>query len=453
MQAWLTRKLFRHGEALGEILVHPFQVFTSMQASGGIVLFLVTVAALIWANSSWASAYEWLRHAHLDIRAEGLVFDKSVHFLINEGLMTIFFFVVGLEIKREVLVGELASFRKSALPIAAAIGGMAIPALIYYSLNRGTPEARGWGIPMATDIAFTVGAITLLGARLPDPLKILLSAIAIVDDIGAVLVIAIWYTDQLSLWHLQYAGMLLLVLIGLNILGFRRPLLYLLVGGFCWFMVYESGVHSTVAGILVALTIPARPRYETNLFADKAQKALDQFISIPSRCSTLLADEERESVVRSLQRLCRGVQTPLQRIEHSLHPWVAFLIVPLFALVNAGVAIDWSKLGGTLMTPSSLGISLGLFLGKQIGIFIASWLVVRTGLAIMPPGVTFVHLYGIAILCGVGFTMSLFIADLAFSDPHLLDSAKLSILSASLVSFIVGIVSLLVGTRKPAEVS
>lgn len=447
MKQKLSRNsLFQTGEALGELLLEPFNRFASMQAASGILLLAVTVVALVWVNSNLAASYEWLRHSHLEIRIGDYSLDQSVHFWINEGLMTIFFFVVGLEIKREMLVGELASFRQAALPFAAALGGMVAPAAIYYLLNCQTPWVKGWGIPMATDIAFTMAAFTLLGSRAPHTLKVFFVALAIVDDLGAVAVIAIFYTSQLAVGYLILAGIWLIILVSFNILGYRRPLPYVLVGLMVWWSLYMSGVHSTVAGILVAFTIPARSRRDLGTFTNRATKIVDFLKGRHVSQHDNSLDEDEENMVRRLENLCRDVQTPLQRIEYSLHPWVVFLIVPLFALANAGVILEWSQVAKTLATPLSLGVTLGLVIGKQLGIFIATWIAVKTGLAVMPAGAGFGQVYGAAILCGVGFTMSIFIADLAFGESTELDAAKISILLASLISFVVGFLVLYVAS-------
>jgi NhaA family Na+:H+ antiporter len=435
-------RIFRKGEVFGTLLLRPFQSFAALQASGGILLAAVTIAGLLWANSSLAPLYDLVRHSQIEIRTSFFILAKSAHFWINEGLMTIFFFVVGLEIKRELLIGELASLRSALLPASAALGGMVVPALIYYGLNHGTPVARGWGIPMATDIAFTIGVLTLLGSRVPHPLKVFLAALAIVDDLGAVVVIATFYTSDLLPNYLLFAGLLLLILVAFNILGYRRPLPYLVVGSFVWMSVYLSGVHSTVAGILVAITIPSRSRYDPHTFLARAHNLLDEFQRKHRGGFAVCSDEGCQEVIRSLERVCRDVDTPLNRIEYFVHPWVVFLIVPVFALMNAGVELNWSSLRETLMSPASLGIILGLFVGKQVGIALAAWVSVRTGVAALPTGTTFGQVYAGAIICGVGFTMSIFIADLAFGDSAALDSAKISILAASLLSLLAGFAAL-----------
>jgi Na+:H+ antiporter, NhaA family len=444
----LKRAFLEKGELLGEILLQPFNRFASLQAAGGILILLVTVLALILMNSSMSGWYEWVRHSHLEVRTGGVGLDKSLHFWINEGLMAIFFFVVGLEIKREILVGELSSLRQAILPVAAAIGGMVAPALIFNALNADGPWSSGWGIPMATDIAFTLGALTALGSRVPYSLKIFVAALAIVDDLGAVAVIAVFYTGQLAIDYLLASGALLAVLVAFNILGYRRPLPYIIIGLLLWWTVYMSGVHSTVAGILAAFTIPARSRYDTDTFLNKAYRILERFKCAGICGYTMYTNEEHQDAVRRLEKLCSEVETPLQRIEHFLEPWVVFLVVPLFALVNAGVTIDWARMSDSLSSPLSLGIILGLVAGKQLGIAGAVLITLKSGLATLPAGTNLGQVYGAAILCGVGFTMSIFVADLAFGESLALESAKLSILIASLMSFIMGLLVMLAASPR-----
>lgn len=435
---FFNRRLFESGEHLGKLLVRPFYTFASIQASGGILILLASASALIWVNSEFGDLYGRLWLIHASIAANGFELDHSLHFWINDGLMAVFFFVVGLEIKREILAGELASFRKAALPVAGALGGMIAPALIYYFFNRTEPFVRGWGIPMATDIAFVMGSIALLGDRVPHSLAVFLAALAIADDLGAVLVIALFYTAQISLNYLAFAGVLFLVLMVVNILGFRRPLPYMILGGLVWLCVHLSGVHSTVAGVLVAMTIPARSRYDMDTFLQRARAVLENFSSTGKRGYSMYSNEEHQAAVRRLESMCESVDPPLQRVEHWLHPWVVFFIMPIFALANAGVAMDWSSIIDSFQNPLSIGIMLGLFVGKQIGVTCASWLAVKTGLAELPQGVTFKQIYAGAVLCGIGFTMSLFIGGLAFDDSPWLDAAKLSIFIGSFVSFVVG---------------
>lgn len=366
--------------------------------------------------------------------------------------MTIFFLVVGLEIKHELLVGELASIRKAALPAIAAMGGVVLPALIYIAINAGGPAAGGWGIPMATDIAFVVGALAMLGSRVPPSLAVFLVSVAIVDDLSSVVVIAVFYSAHISFSFLGMAALALGVLMLMNLLGFRNPIWYALVGLLVWVLIYKSGVHATVAGVLIALTVPERSRIDTYSFADKLQSVFGRFTPSGGKGYTYHLSEQNQAVVRSLERLCVSVEPPLQRLEHLLHPWVAFIIVPLFALANAGIAIQWDTLGRSLASQEGLGIILGLFVGKQLGIFFASWIAIKSGFADLPKDLSFHHVYAGAVLCGIGFTMSLFIADLSFASPELLDRAKLAVLSGSLLSAVVGMVLLHRFTGEAPEV-
>lgn len=424
-----------------EKLTYPIQEFLHQQASGGILLIIATVIALAWANSPFAESYHHLWHTYVNIDIGGVGLNYSLHHWINDGLMVIFFFVVGLEIKRELLVGELSSAKKAALPIAAALGGMIFPALIYTIFNLGSESASGWGIPMATDIAFVVGILALLGNRVPLSLKIFILALAIVDDLGAVLVIAIFYTSNISLTSLMIAGGLIILLIAMNRLGVRNLLVYTLVGVALWLAFLKSGVHATVAGVLLAFTIPVSSRINTKKFKSETENLIKEFDNAGEHGEDVLTNSERLSIVDKIENNCEKILTPLQRFEHGLHPWVSFFIMPVFALANAGVTIG-SGLTSALIHPVSIGIILGLFLGKQIGIFGFSYLAVKLKLASEPEGVSWKKIYAAAILAGIGFTMSLFIANLAFTSPELLDTAKVGILSGSLISGIVGFIIL-----------
>lgn len=424
-----------------EKLTYPIQEFLHQQASGGILLIIATVIALAWANSPFAESYHHLWHTYVNIDIGGVGLNYSLHHWINDGLMVIFFFVVGLEIKRELLVGELSSAKKAALPIAAALGGMIFPALIYTIFNLGSESASGWGIPMATDIAFVVGILALLGNRVPLSLKIFILALAIVDDLGAVLVIAIFYTSNISLTSLMIAGGLIILLIAMNRLGVRNLLVYTLVGVALWLAFLKSGVHATVAGVLLAFTIPVSSRINTQKFKNETENLIKEFDNAGEHGEDVLTNSERMSIVDQIENNCEKILTPLQRFEHGLHPWVSFFIMPVFALANAGVTIG-SGLSSSLTHPVSIGIILGLFLGKQIGIFGFSYLAVKLKLASEPEGVSWKKIYAAAILAGIGFTMSLFIANLAFTSPELLDTAKVGILSGSLISGIVGFIIL-----------
>jgi Na+:H+ antiporter, NhaA family len=424
-----------------EKLTHPIQEFLHKEASGGILLIIATVIALVWANSPLKDSYHHLWHTYLSINIGELGLNYSLHHWINDGLMVVFFFVVGLEIKRELLVGELSSVKKASLPIAAALGGMIFPAIIYYILNAGKESVSGWGIPMATDIAFVVGILALLGKRVPLALKIFILALAIVDDIGAVLVIAIFYTSEISFVSLAIAGGLILLLILMNKLAVRNLLLYVIVGVALWLAFLKSGVHATVAGVLLAFTIPASARINTKRFSEETEQLVKQFSAAGDHGDNVLTNSERLSVVEEIENNCENILTPLQRFEHGLHPWVSFFIMPIFALANAGVTIG-EGLSEALSHSVSIGIILGLFIGKQIGIFLFSYLAVKLKLASEPEGVSWKKIYAAAILAGIGFTMSLFIANLAFNSEELLNISKVGILTGSLISGIIGFVIL-----------
>lgn len=431
-------RFLRRTEALGTRLVQPFQEFAAKEAAGGILLIVCAVLAVIWMNSSLGHVYEKLWHAHFGFTAGGKVFERSFHFWINEGLLTIFFFVVGLEIKREVIVGELASVRKAALPAAGALGGVLLPAGIYYLLTRGTPFSVGWGIPMATDIAFVLTALTILGSRIPPSLTLFLVSLAIVDDLCAVVVIAVFYSTHIYAMYLVAAIISLLLLVTINLLGVRRPLPFLLVGSLVWLFTYLSGLHATIAGVAVAFTMPCRSDFDTHSFCEEINNTVRDFKHRKKGVYHYALHETNQSVVHTLEEMCQHVEPPLQRLEHAFHPWVAFAIVPLFVLANTGVAIDGNLLAKALTSWEALGIIAGLFVGKQVGIFVAAWLALKIGFAEMPSGMNLKHLYAGAILCGIGFTMSLFIAELSFPDPAMLSSVKVSIFVASLLSLVVG---------------
>jgi NhaA family Na+:H+ antiporter len=428
-----------------------FQWFAQAEASGGIVLLACSMFALLWANSRWADSYGSLWHTHLVVEIATARLDLSLHHWINDGLMAIFFFVVGLEIKRELFVGELSSRRQAALPVAAALGGMLIPAILYTAFNLGGPGEAGWGIPMATDIAFAIGVLALLGQRVPLVLKVFLTALAIVDDLGAVLVIAVFYTSRLAMEPALLAGVLMVVLIAANRAGVRHPLFWAAAGVPLWLAVHSSGVHATIAGVLLAFTIPLRARLDPRVLIQEGRGLLTQLEMVsPEAKGPVLLNEEQLEIIRVIENQCDLVQTPLHRFEHALHPWVVFGIMPLFALANAGVAISVDSLG-SLGQPVGLGILAGLIVGKPLGITLFSWLAVRSGLAELPPEVRWQQLVGVSILGGIGFTMSLFITGLAFATQAApAENAKLAILLASVVSGLTGLLVLsLVRARDP----
>jgi len=370
------------------------QEFIKLETSGGVVLMIAAIFAMIIANTPLSAIYDLILGTYIKVGIGNFEIAKPAILWINDGLMAIFFFLVGLEIKREVLAGELSSFDKAILPIMAAIGGMAVPGIIFAIINWGTPEnLNGWAIPTATDIAFALGILALIGSRAPISLKIFLLAIAIIDDLGAIVIIAIFYTSELSLSALSFSVIGFAAAVALNRMGVQRTAPYLLVGIVMWVFVLKSGVHATLAGVLIAFTIPLKTKNE--------DEAL------------------------------------LYKMEHGLHPWVAFLILPVFAFANAGV--NFTGIGiDDLLQPLTLGIAVGLFLGKQIGVFLATWIGVKSGIARLPENVSWKHVYGVACLTGVGFTMSLFIGSLAFTTADVMNAVRLGVVLGSVLSGIIG---------------
>jgi NhaA family Na+:H+ antiporter len=403
--------------------------------------------ALVCANSALASDYAALWETKLSLTIGPWAMSETLLHWINDGLMAIFFLVVGLEIKREVLVGELASIRRAALPIAAAVGGAVLPAAIFLTLSGDGPAARGWGIPMATDIAFALGVLALLGNRVPLGLKVFVAALAIIDDLLAVLVIALFYTADLSVPALGAAAGLVVLLVILNRLGVRRPLAYGVVGVALWLAIFESGIHGTIAGVLLALTVPATTRLDSDAFVAKAREHIDDFEGRTVGGEDA-STEHHHAALWELEEASERAQAPMLRMEHALHPWVSFVVVPLFALANAGVRFETDLLS-TLREPIALGVLIGLVVGKQLGITVAAVAVVRLGLASLPTGVGWRHIYGAAWLGGIGFTMSLFIAALAYGEGSAeLAFGKVGILAASLLAGVGGFLVL----RGPSRV-
>lgn len=424
--------------------------FINEEAYGGILLIIATIAAMFWANSSFYESYHHIWHEY----KVGFVWGEidmvaSLHHWINDGLMALFFFVVGLEIKREVMGGELSSIKKASLPIAAAVGGMLLPASFYAIAVINYPEyINGWGIPMATDIAFALGLLAMLGKRVPLNLKIFLTALAIADDLGAVMVIAVFYTESIDYNELLYAGICLVLLIAANFAGIRRTLFYAIVGfAGVWIAFVYSGVHATIAGVLIALTIPARTKIDEESYIDKLTIYLNKFKKEDTDTKSTLLTKNQVHLIADIQDLNEKAITPLQRLEHTLHPVTAYFILPVFALSNAGVHID-GKIMDMLIHPISIGIICGLVLGKFIGISLLSKLVVKFKIASLPEGVSWNQIYGAAFLAGIGFTMSMFISDLAFKDESFKQIAKVGIIAASVISAIVGMLWLAMSTKK-----
>ena len=412
------------------------QDFTSLAAAGSLVLLFNTILALVWANSPIGESYFRLWETQLAVTLGSFTFSEHLLGWVNDGLMVIFFFVVGLEIKREVLTGELASPKKAALPIAGALGGMIAPAIIYTAFNYGGPAMPGWGIPMATDIAFTLGVLALLGARAPLPLKIFFAALAIADDLGAVLVIALFYTSDISFVALGVAAIFFIMLIFLNRIRVYSAIPYVLLGIGMWAAFVVSGVHPTIAGVLVAMTIPARSPINIRPLLVQAQSVVDDF-EVPEEWRDTI-DSRRQATIQTLETITNKMQSPARRLEHQLNNLSIFFILPIFALANAGVHLDLSA-ASNLASPVSLGIILGLFIGKPLGVTLICLTIIKLGLAELPSGVTWRHFISSTFLAGIGFTMSLFIAGAAFPDnPALLNTAKLAIFTASILAGLIG---------------
>lgn len=437
----------------GQIL-SPFENFLRRTTAGGIVLIATTLLTLLIANSQWGETFQHFWEQQMTLSIGTWALGQSLHHWVNDGLMALFFLLVGLEIKREILVGELSSPRDAALPIAAAIGGMVAPALVYTLFNHGTSSASGWGIPMATDIAFAIGILVLLAWRVPRSLIIFVTAFAIVDDLGAVFVIALFYTHEINGTALFWAAATLAVLTLFNRGGIRHPLPYILAGILLWYLTLLSGLHATVAGILLALTIPARPAFTPAQFDQRLQELGQGFHAAaldPDAPDHPLSNHRMATIAESVESAAAAVQAPLQRMEHGLSTWVTFLIIPIFALANAGIDFSHIDFATSISAPVTLGVIFGLVLGKFIGISGSCWLILKLGWGQMPQGMNWHHLTGAAWLGGIGFTMSLFIGGMAFSDPQQFQDAKLGILLSSLIAATLGLVWLYFGSGTTKE--
>lgn len=420
-----------------------FERFLHSEVSGSIILLACTIVALLWANSPWADAYTHLLHGEIGVSWGGAVYSLPVHYWINDGLMVIFFFVVGLEIKRELLIGRLSSMKKAMLPVLAAFGGMVVPAAIFSIFNATGDGSRGWGIPMATDIAFSLGMLAVLGNRVPLGLKVFLTAAAIADDLGAVVVIALFYTEKIRFAALLVALIALVVLfVVTRVLNIRRLGIVLSVILVVWIAVFISGIHATVAGILVALLVPIKPTAEPLGLLDRVEDHLHRLRAATPTVDSMVHEEEQLEAAVAMEEASRRLQPTGLRLEHYWHPVQAFLILPLFALANAGVRLDQGA-GEAIVSPVGLGIVLGLFLGKQAGFMLFTWLGVRSGKGDLPEGVTWPQFWGMSLLAGIGFTMSLFVSELAFKGaPSLLSTAKIGILAGSVTSAVAGFIVL-----------
>jgi Na+:H+ antiporter, NhaA family len=434
-------------------LLLPIKNFIEKKTSVGILLILAATLAMIVANSPLAEGYHNFWKQYIFIGVEDFVIKKNLLHWINDGLMSMFFFLVGLELKRELMYGELASFRGAMLPVAAAIGGMLVPALIFFMFTQGTDAVSGWGIPMATDIAFALGILYLLGDKVPLSLKVFLTAVAIVDDLGAVLVIAIFYTSEISMNNLALGAFFLLVLFVANRLGVRNTIFYAVMGiGGLWLAILLSGVHATIAAVLAAFTIPTSKRVNTSLFLRKVGSLSSEIkqLRLRSKVKTAKDDEMISTTIEKFSRLTEDATPPLQRLEHALHPFVSFIVLPLFAFANAGVTID-TEAFSYFQSPVTLGVIFGLIFGKITGIFLFAKLMVLLKVCTLPKGISWKHVFGLGFLAAIGFTMSLFITDLAYDSAVYETQAKMGILSASILAGLFGYFYLKFVSFKPAK--
>ncbi|MBG6236962.1 NhaA family Na+:H+ antiporter [Pedobacter sp. CAN_A7] len=421
-------------------IIAPVSRFIHLEYTSGAVLLLSVIVAIFWANSSFSESYHHVWETLLSVGFGNYVFNQPLHIWINDGLMAVFFFVIGLELKREFMDGELSTLKKASLPMVAALGGMVVPALLYFIINQGTEAAHGWGIPMATDIAFALALLSIAGKHIPVGVKVFLSALAVADDLGAVLVIAFFYTADLNFIPLAIAGLVLIFMMLGNLMGIRSSAFYLVMGAGVWMGFLLSGVHATIAGVLTAFTIPATVKINELVYASKLKSLLAIFEKEIPRNSTLTTPEQH-ATIEEIKALSVAAETPLQKIEYSLHPYVAFIIMPLFALANAGMVIG-ADFFTAIINPVSIGVIIGLIVGKFTGILLFTWLMVKFKVAKLPHQSNWNHIIGVALLAGVGFTMSLFISNLAFTDPHMINQAKYGILLASIIAGILGTIAL-----------
>jgi NhaA family Na+:H+ antiporter len=422
-------------------VVQPLQRVLRHEASGGVVMLVAAAIALLWANSPWSDSYVELWATPLRVELGDLIHldHLSLQTWVNDALMAVFFLLVGVEIKREVVHGDLRDLRSVTLPIIAALGGMIVPAAIFVAFNSGGAGADGWGIPMATDIAFAVGIVTLLGKRVPLAAKIFLLTLAVADDIGAIVVIAVFYTGSLAWGWLATAFVCLGIIFLMRQSDVQSLAPYLAVGAFMWLALLESGVHATLAGVALGLLTPAWPLHSPRRFPAAARRLLDRIDeAYYDRVLTQEEFEENEQLASEVARLAMYATSPLQRLESSLSPWVSFVIVPVFALANAGVRFSGDAVSGLFGDPVVMGVALGLVVGKTVGVFAASFLAVKLGLGKLPAGTTWRHVLGLAMVAGVGFTVALFVTSISFTDPVLADSAKIGILIGSAVAGTVG---------------
>lgn len=427
----------------------PAHEFIRIEWVGSALLLASALLALAIANSPLGDAFHHLWESYIALDFGIFEIRETLHHWINDGLMAVFFFVVGLEIKRELLHGNLSDPRRAAFPALVAVGGMVVPAAIYVAVNPGGPAAAGWGVPMATDIAFALGVLGLLGRRIPSELRLFLLALAIVDDLGAILVIAVFYTASINLQALALAGLFVVVVLALQRAGVRAVSAYVLVGFLLWAAVLESGVHATLAGVVLAALTPSRPEIDPKGFGDTAEGLL-------KRARTAVAEDRHDEVqatLGELEELAIETESPLERMERLCHPWSSFVVLPVFALANAGVSLSSEAITGAAASPITIGVALGLLVGKVVGVTGFAWLVVKAGIATLPAGVTWRHVTGAGLLAGIGFTVALFIAQLAFTDPAMVEEAKIGILGASLIAGVGGYLLLRFGSPSAGPAS
>jgi NhaA family Na+:H+ antiporter len=414
------------------LILQPLQTFLRTEEASGILLLAASILALVWANSPWRTAYDALWHTQLTIGLGDWSLAEDLQHWVNDALMALFFLVVGLEIKRELTTGELRESRAAALPAIAALGGMLVPALLYLAINRSGEPARGWGIPMATDIAFALGVLALVGRGLPAALKFFLLALAIVDDIGAILVIAVFYSGSIAVLPLLAAGALLVFILGLQRLQVRWTAVYVLLGVGVWLATFKSGVHATIAGVALGLATPAVPFQRPRAVSLEAHRVADHTVDDPKP-----PDADAHHWLH-LAGLTREAVSPLARLEHLLHPWTSWVVIPVFALANAGVSVSGSSLADAITSGVTLGVVTGLVVGKTVGVTVFTWIATKVGITRLPEGVGWGQLVGVATLAGIGFTVSLFITSLAFQTQPVQDAAKVGILVASLLAGLLG---------------
>ena len=442
-----SRPALPSAQFVAERVLNTLERFLHVEAVSGIVLLVAAAAALIWANSPAAHSYHQLWHAPLSFGVGGFVVALPLHFWINDALMAIFFLVIGLEIRREIHEGALANLQLAALPLAAAVGGIIAPAMIYLGLNSDAALRQGWAVPTATDIAFAVGVLALLGKSIPGAVRVLLLALAIVDDIAAVLIIALFYSDGLNFWGLLIAGAGILLVLGLQRIGIRSAFAYVLPGAILWFGLLRLGVHPTLAGVVLGLLTPVVPQRSPERPLDRAARALND---VDQHSASSRADPRNlVEPLKQLKRAQRDLLPPVVRVQLALHPWVAYLIMPLFALANAGVSLGGLDFADQASRSVASGIAVALVAGKPLGILLASWLAVRLGFCKLAPELTWRGVLLVGCLGGIGFTMAIFIASLAFSDEHLLDAAKAGVLLASATAAVLGLALGKLPTKRP----